>query len=85
MDAVIAIGLFQFIVFPANLFNSTFEENYADIAAWWEKWTALVFPVPLRRAAGKVYRKAKAILFKSLALAGRRALLSWMPARSSAV
>jgi len=71
VDAVIAIGLFQFIVFPANLFNSTFEENYADIAAWWEKWTALVFPVPLRRAAGKVYRKAKAILFKSLALAGR--------------
>jgi hypothetical protein len=71
VDAVIAVGLFPFIMFPANLFNSTFEENYADIAAWWEKWTALVLPVPLRRAVRNGYGKAKGFLLGILGLAGR--------------
>jgi hypothetical protein len=71
VDAVIAVGMFQFIVFPANLFNSTFQENYAEITAWWEKWTGLVLPVPLRRALRNGYRAAKAFLLGHLGLAGR--------------
>ena len=71
VDAVIAVGLFQFIMFPANLFNSTFEENYAEVAAWWEKWTILALPLPLRRVTRNGCRKAKAVLLRSLGLAGR--------------
>ena len=53
VDAAITLGLALFLTFPSNVFNSTFEENYADIAAWWGKWTALLFPFGLRRALGK--------------------------------
>ena len=71
IDGVIAVGLFQFIVFPANLFNSTFQENYADIEAWWQKWTSLLLPVPLRRAVRKAFRGAKNFALRALGLAGR--------------
>jgi len=37
VNGVIAVGAVLFITFPANLFNQTFEENYADIRAWWRR------------------------------------------------
>lgn len=37
VNATIAVGAALFITFPANLFNQTFEENYADIRAWWRR------------------------------------------------
>jgi hypothetical protein len=37
VNASIAVAAALFITFPANLFNQTFEENYADIRAWWRK------------------------------------------------
>ncbi|MDQ1700592.1 MAG: hypothetical protein QOG34_2455 [Frankiaceae bacterium] len=37
VNATIAVGAVLFITFPANLFNQTFEENYADIRAWWRR------------------------------------------------
>ena len=38
------MGLALFLTFPANLFNSTFEENYSDIVAWWRKWDTSAHP-----------------------------------------
>ena len=70
IDGVIALGLFQFILFPAEFFNSTFEENYADIAAWWEKWTGLLFPAPLRRAVRRTWTGSKTLMLKVLRLGG---------------
>lgn len=37
VNATIAVAAVLFITFPANLFNQTFEENYADIRAWWRR------------------------------------------------
>lgn len=37
VNASIAVAAALFITFPANLFNQTFEENYADIRAWWRR------------------------------------------------
>jgi len=37
INGTIAVGAVLFITFPANLFNQTFEENYADIRAWWRR------------------------------------------------
>jgi hypothetical protein len=71
VDAAITLGLALFLTFPSNVFNSTFEENYADIAAWWGKWTALLFPVGLRRALGKGLRKLKNSALAAVHLSGR--------------
>jgi hypothetical protein len=51
VNAAITIGLALFLTFPSNLFNSTFEENYADIRAWWERWLDRLVPGPVRRSA----------------------------------
>lgn len=71
VNAAITVGLALFITFPANLFNSTFSENYADIMAWWEKWAALLLPPPLRVAAAKASRRGLKALLDSLKLSGR--------------
>jgi hypothetical protein len=39
VNALIAVGVVLFIVFPAQLFNKTFEENYDTIRAWWVRRT----------------------------------------------
>ena len=70
VDAAITLGLALFLTFPSNVFNSTFEENYADIAAWWGKWTALLFPFGLRRALGKGLRKLKSVALAAVHLSG---------------
>jgi hypothetical protein len=71
VDAAITLGLALFLTFPSNLFNSTFQENYADIAAWWEKWTALLFPVGLRRALRNGLRKLRTVALATLRLSAR--------------
>jgi hypothetical protein len=71
VDAIIALVLALFLTFPANVFNTTFEENYTDIVAWWEKWTGKVLPVDMRKAAGADYKRAKAFVLGRLDLAGR--------------
>ena len=53
-NAAITLGLALFLTFPSNLFNSTFEENYADICAWWEKWAPP--SIPFAAAAVSVRR-----------------------------
>jgi hypothetical protein len=73
VDGLITVGLALFLTFPANLFNSTFQENYADMVAWWEKWTAIFFPLGLRRALGKLYRTVKGAALGALRLSGRSA------------
>jgi len=35
--AGISLGAILFITFPAQLFNLTFQENYADIREWWRR------------------------------------------------
>ena len=57
VDGAIALALALFITFPANLFNSTFEENYADIVAWWRKWVDILFPEPVRRSLKRGYSR----------------------------
>ncbi|HET9059120.1 MAG TPA: FGLLP motif-containing membrane protein [Acidimicrobiales bacterium] len=47
--AALTVGAALFLTFPSNVFNSTFEDNYDDIAAWWRKWTARLVPAWLRR------------------------------------
>ena len=71
IDALITVLLALFLTFPANVFNSTFEENYVDIVAWWEKWTGLVLPLDMRRAVVADCRKAKALVLSRLDRAGR--------------
>jgi hypothetical protein len=71
VDAAITLGLALFLTFPSNLFNSTFQENYVDIVAWWEKWTGLLFPVGLRRALGNGLRKLGSVGLAALHLSGR--------------
>ena len=73
VDAGITVGAALFITFPADIFNRTFEENYADIAAWWEKWAALLFPAWLRKGLKGAWRKAKRAVLRALGLAGRSA------------
>jgi hypothetical protein len=73
VDATITIGMALFLTFPSNLFNSTFQENYADIVAWWEKWTALLFPVGLRRTLKDGVGKVKSTVVRALGLSGRSA------------
>ena len=36
-NVLISAGVVLFITFPAQLFNRTFQENYAEIRAWWER------------------------------------------------
>ena len=36
-NAGLTVAALLFITFPSQLFNSTFEENYEDIKAWWKK------------------------------------------------
>ncbi|HTV11955.1 MAG TPA: FGLLP motif-containing membrane protein [Acidimicrobiales bacterium] len=71
VDGAVTIGLALFLTFPSNLFNSTFQENYADIVAWLRKWADLLFPVRLRRALVKVYSKALSTTLHLLGLSGR--------------
>jgi hypothetical protein len=71
VDAAITLGMALFLTFPSNLFNSTFQENYADIVAWWEKWTALLFPVGLRRALRNGLRKVGSVALAVMHLSGR--------------
>jgi hypothetical protein len=58
VNGVLTIGLVLFMTFPANLFNSTFAENYDDIAAWWDKWSGRLFPRSWRRALSTASRRA---------------------------
>lgn len=44
VNATIAVAAALFITFPANLFNQTFEENYADIRVWWRRRFGWVLP-----------------------------------------
>lgn len=71
VDGAIALALALFITFPANLFNSTFEENYADIVAWWRKWTDIFFPEPVRRSFKKGTSSAMTWALSRLKLADR--------------
>jgi hypothetical protein len=73
VNGAITVGLALFLTFPANLFNSTFQENYADIVAWWEKWTSLLFPARLRKAMVRGWRTAKTATLKRLGMSGRSA------------
>jgi hypothetical protein len=36
-NAGVTVAALVFITFPSQLFNSTFEENYEEIRAWWQK------------------------------------------------
>ncbi len=47
-NALFAMAVVLFIVFPAQLFNKTFEENYDTIRSWWLRHTRFV----RRRANG---------------------------------
>ena len=67
----IAVGAALFLTFPSNLFNQTFEENYADISAWWQKWLGIFLPERWRRRLAEGFRKAKAWLVGVVGLAGR--------------
>lgn len=67
--AAITLGVALFITFPANLFNATFEENYADILAWWSKWAAIIMPLTLRRRLRDGYHSARDHVLAKLPLA----------------
>jgi hypothetical protein len=71
VNAGIAVGAALFITFPANLFNSTFEENYDAIAGWWEKWWGLAVPPGARRRARQAWAKVRRASLTALHLAGR--------------
>ncbi len=60
VDVAIAAGMVLFLTFPANLFNSTLEENHTEIAAWWKKRVVTRVPAPVRQAAVRLYRKVVA-------------------------
>jgi hypothetical protein len=47
VGGVISIGAILFITFPSQLFNLTFQENYAEIREWWQRGTRRL--VPLKR------------------------------------
>jgi hypothetical protein len=58
LSAALAAGGTLFVGFPANLFNLTFQENYAEIREWWlAAWRRLRRPPPSaagsRAAAGE--------------------------------
>lgn len=71
VNAGITIGAALFITFPANLFNETFQENYADIAAWRDKWLGALVPSGLRRRLREAARRVKSAALRVLGLAGR--------------
>jgi hypothetical protein len=52
-NAVIAAVAVLFITFPSQLFNHTFDENYADISAWWARRFKLVAKLRNRVARSK--------------------------------
>jgi hypothetical protein len=41
-NAAVTAAAVLFITFPADLFNSTFEENYEEIRRWWKRKTRWV-------------------------------------------
>jgi hypothetical protein len=70
VNLTIAVGAALFITFPANLFNSTFQENYADISAWWAKWWGRALPARLRQRLRRTWAAAKSALLRLLRLSG---------------
>jgi hypothetical protein len=71
VNAGIAMGAVLLLTFPANLFNETFSENYADISAWWHKWALAALPERLRRRLREWLAQAKNWALARLGLAGR--------------
>jgi hypothetical protein len=69
VDAIIVLLMALFITFPSAVFNSTFQENYQDISAWWSKWLAILFPPRLRRALLAGWRWSKSEVLRALGLA----------------
>jgi streptogramin lyase len=53
VGAVISIGAILFITFPSQLFNLTFQENYAEIREWWQRATRRLVPFQRKRPAAE--------------------------------
>lgn len=73
VNATIAVGAALFITFPANLFNQTFEENYADISAWWRRklrWLRGQTPDDASKAEPKPERNVRPGAFAAVVLGG---------------
>lgn len=71
VNAGVAVVAALFLTFPADIFNDTFAENYAQISAWWAKWANLVLPPALRRGLLSGGRRALQRLGSLLRLSGR--------------
>lgn len=50
VGGVISIGAILFLTFPSQLFNLTFQENYAEIREWWHRATRRVVPFQRKQA-----------------------------------
>lgn len=73
VNATIAVGAALFVTFPANLFNQTFEENYADISAWWRRkvrWLRDPAADDAGKAHGKPERNVRPGSFAAVVLGG---------------
>ncbi len=51
IGGVISIGAILFLTFPSQLFNLTFQENYAEIREWWQRGTRRLVPRKRKRPA----------------------------------
>jgi hypothetical protein len=70
VNAGIAVGAALFITFPANLFNSTFQENYDAISAWWAKWWGALVPARRRHRLRRSWAAARSAVLRTLRLSG---------------
>jgi streptogramin lyase len=51
VGGAISIGAILFLTFPSQLFNLTFQENYAEIREWWARSTRRLVPRRRKRIA----------------------------------
>jgi virginiamycin B lyase len=51
VGGVVSIGAILFLTFPSQLFNLTFQENYAEIREWWQRGTRRLVPLKRKRPA----------------------------------
>jgi hypothetical protein len=73
-NLALAAALALFITFPAQLFNHTFDENYAEIREWWKRRFAWLERLRRLIAGGESERTAAAAGAAEAAPAGRNTL-----------
>ena len=69
-NAAVAAVTVLFITFPSQLFNHTFEENYADIRDWWLRRLGPLTRLRAKRRDGKLFKFRNTIAAVVVILAG---------------